>query len=201
MAKDLVCGMDVDEKVAEKKGLVSKDKTHYFCSESCKEKFEIKVPWYRSEGFGKMFPYVLGVVLIGGSVWSILGGFMTLYMGIFFVLFSLAKMPDWKGFVTAFSMYDLIAKRVKVYGWLYPGIEFLIGILYLFGVFITGAAWITLFIMSIGSIGVARNIFSKNQVKCACLGTKINVPLAKVTLLEDLIMVVMAIMILFGFGV
>ena len=217
MVKDPICGMDVNEKEAEKKGLVvtQGSKSYYFCSENCKDKFESKgvksvkketVPWYQSEAFGKAFPWVLGIVLIGGSLWSILGGFMTLYMGIFFIVFSLMKMPDWKGFVGAFGMYDIIAKRVKGYAWLYPGIEFVIGILYLVNYFAGGfylltAAWVTLFIMGIGSIGVAKNIFSKNKVQCACLGTKINVPLTKVTLLEDVIMAIMAIMLLIGIGV
>jgi len=206
MVKDPVCGMDVDVKEAKKKSLVvkKKGKTHYFCSEKCKSKFlgkESKVEWYKSEAFGKAFPWVLGIILVGGSLWSILGGFMILYMGIFFIVFSLMKMPDWKGFVNAFSMYDIIAKRVKGYAWIYPGVEFVLGILYLFGIYVIGAAWVTLFIMGIGSIGVAKNIFSKNKVKCACLGTKINVPLTQVTLLEDIIMVIMAIMLLMGIGI
>ena len=215
MAKDPICGMNVNEKEAKEKGLVvtKAGKKYYFCSEKCKDEFEgkvkekgEKVPWYRSDTFGKAFPWVLGIVLVGGSLLSILFNFMILYMGIFFIVFSLFKMPDWKGFVKAFSMYDLIAKRIKGYAWIYPGIEFVIGILYLVNYFVGGfylltAAWVTLFIMGIGSIGVAKNIFSKNKVQCACLGTKINVPLTKVTLLEDIIMAIMAIMLLVGFGV
>jgi len=215
MAKDPICGMNVDEKDAKKKGLVvtKGNKKYYFCSETCKDKFsggegekEENVPWYASESFGKVFPWVLGFVLIGGSILSIVFNFMLLYMGIFFIVFSLMKMPDWKGFVGAFGMYDLIAKRIKAYGWIYPGIEFVIGILYLVNYFagefyLLTAAWVTLFIMGIGSIGVGKNIFSKNKIQCACLGTKIKVPLTKVTFIEDLIMAVMAIMILVGIGI
>jgi Cu+-exporting ATPase len=41
MAKDVVCGMQVDEKNAA--GTSSyKGKSYYFCSVSCKEKFEKK---------------------------------------------------------------------------------------------------------------------------------------------------------------
>jgi len=204
--KDPICGMP---------GHIKKH-GHYFCSQDCIDKFEGKgkveskdevgVPWYRSQTFGKVFPWVLGIVLVVGSLWSILGGFMTLYMGIFFIVFSLFKMPDWKGFVNAFSMYDLVAKRIRGYAWIYPALEFIIGISFLVNYFLGGfylitTAWVTLFIMGIGSIGVAKNIFSKNKVQCACLGTKINVPLTKVTLLEDIIMAMMAIMLLVGFVV
>ncbi len=39
MAKDPVCGMEVDEKKAKFKA-EHMGKTYYFCSEICKEKFE-----------------------------------------------------------------------------------------------------------------------------------------------------------------
>jgi len=39
MAKDPVCGMEVDEKKAKYK-TVHKGKTYYFCAEVCKRKFE-----------------------------------------------------------------------------------------------------------------------------------------------------------------
>jgi len=44
MAQDLICGMEVDEKEAKKKGMALKrsGETLYFCSESCKEKFKKK---------------------------------------------------------------------------------------------------------------------------------------------------------------
>ena len=199
--KDPVCGMEVDEKEAKEKGLIVKDEkgTHYFCSEDCKKKFinKEKISWYKSETFAKIFPYFLGVILVGGAVWAYFGNFMVTYMGIFFIVFSLAKMPDWKGFVSAFSTYDILAKNIKFYGWIYPGIEFVLGILYLTKTFVTGAAWATLFIMGIGAIGVGSKILKKEKFQCACLGTKINVPLTKVTLLEDVLMFVMALMVLF----
>ena len=39
MAKDLVCGMDVDEKTA-KYTTTYKGKTYYFCAPGCKKVFE-----------------------------------------------------------------------------------------------------------------------------------------------------------------
>lgn len=195
MKKDPICLMDVNEAVAEKKGLTSLNsgEKYYFCSAGCKNKFDKKEVWYRSEKFGKIFPWILGAVLLGGAVWSYYADFMLVYMGVFFMVFSLMKMPDWRGFVEAFGKYDLIAKNLKFYGWIYPALEFVLGILYLSGSYVYIASWITIFVMGIGAIGVGKNIFSKNQFQCACLGTSINVPLTKVTLLEDVIMVFMAI--------
>jgi len=87
--KDPVCGMDVDEEEARKKGLkINKNgKDYFFCSNNCKEKFGKKEPWYRSQTFGKVFPLVLAVVLLGGglfgltleSSWFCIWGFFLFY--------------------------------------------------------------------------------------------------------------------------
>ena len=205
---DPICGMKVDSEEAEAKGLtVTKNKIkHYFCSTSCKNKFigktgKEKVAWYKSDTFGKVFPYFLGGFLVLGTVLSMIFNFMILYMGIFFIIFSLFKMPDWKGFVEAFGTYDILAKRVRVYGWAYPVIEFSLGVLFITNYFtefyLVYIAWATLVIMAIGSIGVSIKLLKKEKFQCACLGTWINVPLTKVTLLEDLLMVFMSIILLF----
>ena len=51
MAKDLICGMDVDEKTAEGKGLVTeyKGQKYYFCAPGCKFRFEKDPEKYISE--------------------------------------------------------------------------------------------------------------------------------------------------------
>jgi len=122
--------------------------------------------------------------------------YMTTIMGIFFVVVSFLKFADWKGFARAYSMYDLIAKRSKVYAYLYPIIELVIGILLILSFQIKIVAFFLLLLMIVSSIGVARNLLSKNPVKCACLGTLINIPLTKFTFVEDIVMGVMALVIL-----
>ena len=203
-AKDPICGMEVDVKEAKSKGLTSKKngKEYYFCSKSCKEKFENSTPWYRSEKFGRVFPFFLAFILIFGTILSIIFDFMLLYMGFFFVAFSLMKMPDWSGFVHAFRTYDLLAKVAPFYAWIYPALEFLLGILFIVHYFsidflLVIGAWITLVIMSVGAIGVGIKLLKREKFQCACLGTLINVPLTKVTLLENVLMIGMAIILLF----
>lgn len=204
MVKDPVCGMNVSVKEAEKKGLVLKKggKKYYFCSEKCKTDHVGGVPWYRTEKFGKTFPFVLAFVLIAGTILSITFSFMLLYMGLFFILFSLMKMLDWKGFVEAFGTYDLAAKRNKLYAWIYPALEFALGAIFIVNYFIgafylTVAAWVTLVIMVVGGIGVGKKLLKNEKFQCACLGTFINVPLTKVTLLEDILMAFMAVILIF----
>lgn len=190
MAKDPICKMTVSKEESKKKGLAIGN--NYFCSNECKEKF-LDLPWYKTQKFSKVFPPILAITLISGTFLSIYYDFMIQYMGWFFIIFSLAKMTDWKGFITAFQQYDLIGNKSKLYATTYPGIEFLIGLLFLFNIYIVQTAIITLLIMGIGSIGITIKLLKKEKFQCACLGTKINLPLTKVTLLEDLLMSFMAI--------
>ncbi len=51
MVKDPVCGMEVDEKTA-KFTSVYKNKTYYFCSKACKEKFDNTISNLKKAGGG-----------------------------------------------------------------------------------------------------------------------------------------------------
>lgn len=121
---------------------------------------------------------------------------MIVIMGLFLIVVSALKMGDWNGFVHAFGMYDVIASRSRVYATVYPLIEFSIGVLFVSGWFVKEAAAALLFLMVVGLIGVTKNLMKKEKIRCACLGTFINVPLTKFTLVEDIVMAVMAIIIL-----
>ena len=121
---------------------------------------------------------------------------MLLFIGIVFLILSGLKLLDVKGFANMFSKYDLIAKKSKTYAYIYPFIELILGISFILKLGIIPAAITTVIIMGIGSIGVGKNVFSKNKLKCACLGAKIKVPLTRFTLVEDLVMFAMGLMIL-----
>jgi len=141
---------------------------------------------------------ILSIFVLAALVWALQReGTMILFMGVFLSVVALLKIADLKGFAHAFMMYDIVAVKSKAYAFVYPFIEAAIGIAFLAQWQITIAATVLLIIMAIGSIGVIRNLTSKSPVKCACLGTLINLPLTKFTLFEDLTMVVMSLMILF----
>jgi YHS domain-containing protein len=54
MAKDPVCKMEVDEKET-KFSTTYKNKTYYFCSESCKKRFDTTVDNLKKAGGGICF--------------------------------------------------------------------------------------------------------------------------------------------------
>ncbi|MBN9288860.1 MAG: hypothetical protein BGO43_08030 [Gammaproteobacteria bacterium 39-13] len=118
--------------------------------------------------------------------------FMYGFMGYFFIFLSLFKFFDLKGFVEAFSTYDLISKHLPLYGYLYPFIEFFLGIGYLAQVDLFFVNFVTVMLMLISGIGILKSVFSGQKIKCACLGTTLNVPLSTISILENFGMGAMA---------
>jgi hypothetical protein len=128
-----------------------------------------------------------------------LAGFMHAYMGIFLVVFALLKLFNPSGFADGFEMYDLLARRVRAYGYVYPYLELALGLAYLafFLPALTYVATIVLFLF--GAIGVVRALRAGLDIECPCMGSVLSVPLSTVTLTEDLGMVLMAaLMLAFG---
>ncbi len=112
----------------------------------------------------------------------------------FFLVFSGAKLLDIKGFIKGFQTYDIVAKTVPGYAGVYPFIELALGIAYLVGGMPVWVDIVTLIVMLVGALGVSISLLRGQKVQCACLGTIIKVPLTTVTLWENLVMALMAIM-------
>jgi YHS domain-containing protein len=118
---------------------------------------------------------------------------MSLFMGWFLAFFAALKLFDLAAFADGFQRYDLLAKHSRGYGLVYPFIEFALALGYLARFQPTIVAAATAVIMLFGSIGVVKTLMRGEQMKCACMGGVLNVPLSKVALLEDLAMAAMAI--------
>jgi hypothetical protein len=107
-------------------------------------------------------------------------------------------MLDLKGFSESFKMYDPLAKRIPIYGWIYPFIETVLGLLFLMRFELNIALIVTLFVLGITTIGVTKTLFDKKSIKCACLGTALKLPMTEATFIENAIMIIMAILMLIG---
>lgn len=118
------------------------------------------------------------------------------FMGLFYIVFSFFKLLDLKGFPKSFRMYDPIAKAIPIYGWVYPFIEVILGILFLMRIQIPIALIVTLVILGVTTVGVLKTLVDKKTIQCACLGTALKLPMTKATFIENSIMIVMAILML-----
>jgi prepilin signal peptidase PulO-like enzyme (type II secretory pathway) len=97
-------------------------------------------------------------------------------------------------------MYDLLAMKIPSYGLVYPFIELALGIAYLVHYQPVMTNYVTIAVMGFSALGVIRSVMNKQKIRCACLGAVFNLPMSSVTVIEDLLMVFMAIsMLIFNF--
>ncbi len=153
-----------------------------------------------SEKISKYQPLivVIAIIVLASAALEVARGgfdfriFMINFMGFFFLIFSMFKFFDIHGFTNGFRMYDIIAKQTHTYAYIYPFIELALGVLYLSRMYLYTACIITLVVMFISAIGVIRSVTSGMNLKCACLGTALNVPLSTVSIIENIGMGLMA---------
>ncbi|HKO79247.1 MAG TPA: MauE/DoxX family redox-associated membrane protein [Chitinophagaceae bacterium] len=117
---------------------------------------------------------------------------MTHFMAGFFLVFSFFKLMNLKGFAEGYRSYDVVAKQVPAWGYIYPFVELMLGLAFLTGFQPLGTNIAAFLVMGVSSIGVIQSLVKKTSFQCACLGTIIKLPLSKVTLFEDLLMVTMS---------
>lgn len=119
---------------------------------------------------------------------------MIAFMAYFFLIFGALKVIRLKDFAKAYRMYDVVAAKSQIYAYAYPFLEIGFGLAYLFLWQIEAVSIVVTIIMLIGAYGVYLKLKQKEEVPCACLGTVFKVPMTYVTLAEDLLMAVMALM-------
>lgn len=138
--------------------------------------------------------FITGVALINNisSRGFNASGWMNQFMAGFFLVFSAFKLLDVRGFAEGYATYDLLAKRWYTYGLIYPFLELSLGLLYLLGWAPTFTQAFTVLLMGFSSLGVLQALAKKQAIRCACLGTVLNVPLSSITVIEDILMAVLA---------
>lgn len=122
--------------------------------------------------------------------------FMHDFMGLFLLIFSMLKLFHLNNFVEGFQKYDLLAQRSRGYALAYPFLELTLALGYLShwqpqAVYISTAV-----LMTFGTLGIFKALAKGLDIKCACMGSSLNVPLSTVAIIEDLGMATMAVIML-----
>jgi copper chaperone CopZ len=141
-----------------------------------------------------IFAYIAGLSIIAASGKGVFDWmqFMNLFMAGFFLTFSFFKMLDLEGFAESYSMYDIVAKKWKAWGFIYPFVELVLGISYAAGFQAMFTNVITLAVMTVSIIGVLQSVLNKRRIQCACLGAVFNLPMSTITIIEDALMIGMS---------
>lgn len=110
---------------------------------------------------------------------------MSQFMGLFLIVFAMLKLFDLPGFVSGFARYDLLAGPVRPYGYVYPFLELGFGLALLARVAPVAVNGALAALMFFGAAGVLRSLRRGETLRCACLGSSLNVPLSTVAVVED----------------
>lgn len=114
-------------------------------------------------------------------------------MGFFFLIFGLFKLLDISMFAHGYREYDLIAKNLPAWGYVYPFVELGLGGLYLAGDASPETLYLTIALSLITVASVSIKLAKRELVQCVCLGNVLRVPLTYVSLAEYAAMALMAV--------
>lgn len=117
---------------------------------------------------------------------------MNHFMAGFFLIFSFFKMLNLRGFAESYVMYDVLAKQLPIWAYLYAFIELGLGLAFFTNFQPILTNWLTLIVMTISIIGVLQSVLNKKKIQCACLGAVFNLPMSTVTIIEDALMIIMS---------
>jgi len=145
--------------------------------------------------------FVVGSIITATLVTCWLAGFslenlLGYSMGYFFVVFGAFKLADLRNFAMGYAEYDLMAKNLPAWGYIYPFVELALGGLYLFGMANARVDLIALALSALTVLSVGLKLHRHEAIHCVCLGNVLRVPLTYVSLVEYAIMGLMAMVML-----
>ncbi|UAK22861.1 MauE/DoxX family redox-associated membrane protein [Sphingomonas nostoxanthinifaciens] len=143
--------------------------------------------------------FAMTALMAAAASMATLGTPATVQAAMWFISLSMCvlailKLQDVERFSTMFLNYDLLARRWVPYAYAYPFLEALAGVLMTAGVMKWLSVPVALVIGSIGAVSVFKAVYlDRRELSCACVGGGSNVPLGFVSLVENVMMVAMAI--------
>ena len=138
-------------------------------------------------------------ILLNYKDWNISNAMID-FMGLFYIVFSFFMFLELNGFRDSFRMYDPLAKVFPFYGWIYPFLELGLGLMLLMRFQVAIALVITMVVLGLTTFGVTRTLLDKKQIRCACLGTSLKLPMTEATFIENAIMLIMAAVMLYMYA-
>lgn len=140
--------------------------------------------------------------------WKHYGPWVHAWMGMFYIIVALMKLRDINGFVDAFAKYDVISSRYRYYGYIYPFLELILGLMMITTIIQSSlpqslllldsmiplvSSIILMMITSIGACSILINK-QKQKIRCACMGVHYaDLPMSTISLFENAVMMMMSI--------
>lgn len=170
---------------------------HYYCkhhsSKNNQSVFSELTPLFIVFALVTVLAYVLKIN--ENFSWSI---YMMDWMGIFFIIFGGLKLLDLKGFTKNFVSYDPIAEKINAYGYVFPFLEIILGYMYLAGYMFLWQNLIVMLLALVGMFSAYKIIKNKSEIRCVCMGTLLHIPTTWATFIENTLMLIMVILMMFA---
>ncbi len=150
----------------------------------------------RSPGGRSYRPVVVVFATAAMLAWAI-GGSIEQAMGFALALLACLKLMDPAAFRVSFRQYDLLSRRLGIYGHLYPYLELLVALVILAALPLRPVAVLAIAMGLEGALSVIKAVYiDKLDLNCACVGGNSRTPLGAVSVLENLAMVAMGLALL-----
>ena len=158
------------------------------------ERFDVE-----AEGAEYSYTPVVAIFSTAGLIALAASLGMTGFMGVSRSMLASLKLMDLESFTESFEKYDLITQRAKPYGKAFPFLELLLGLGYLSGTAPVATDIGSLLLGTSGAVSVFKAVYiDKKELNCACVGGNSSAPLGVVSFLENAIMIVMGVVLLFS---
>ncbi len=107
------------------------------------------------------------------------------FVGVFFIVFALFKFYSLKEFAYGLLSYETMQGKSVWWGYAYPFIQVLFGVLYLVGLGTRILDGVVFAWSAYGAYVVVLTLRKKGDFHCLCLGNVIKLPLSTSSLVED----------------
>jgi len=111
------------------------------------------------------------------------------FMGGLLIIFGGMKLLGIEVFIKVFPLYDLIAKRLRPYKYIYPLMQVFLGLLFLAGLMSVLRNLIVIVMGLSGLIGMIRIVSQRGPIRLSYLGTILRLRYSTVSIIENTLMV------------
>lgn len=120
------------------------------------------------------------------------------FMGGLMIIFGGLKLMGIEVFIKVFPLYDLIAKRIKPYRFVYPLLQVLLGMFFITGSIPLIRNSVTIIISLSGLIGMIKVVSRRGAIRLSYLGTILRLRFSTVILIENTLMVLLGMIMFFS---
>jgi putative oxidoreductase len=123
------------------------------------------------------------------------------FLGLVFIIAGTDKIAQPEVFAISIDAYKLLpAFSVNVFALVVPWVELISGIFLLAGVFLRGSSLMVVSLLSVFTVAVLAALLRGLQIDCGCFGAQYGSPIGISKILEDLGMLLLALLVYFGRG-